>query len=345
MAFAFLDDKALSKRNSSVECFRMLSMFLVLIVHLNGLFVGFDPHEFNFYNGGQLILEVVSAICVNCFLVISGYYGIRFKWKSLWDLYLLLFFIKFPFFLLRCIHNQEFLLNDFFIAITPLTSKNYFINGYVLLLFFSPVLNSFIEKMGKNIWRYALGLICLEFWFDCIRENEVVGFAQGYTVLHFIVIYLLARAVFLNSESIERVTRWQWLGIWGMSTAINCILVYLKVPFSLSYTNPLIILGALSLFLFFAKIEKHNRLVNWMSKSTFAVYVIHLTSPIATPYIELDNYCHEHNTYGVYLLCMFGMAIGMFVISILYDRIRCALTEKATNKVFNKIASISSLNK
>ena len=183
-----------------MECFRMLSMLLVLIVHLNGLFVGLDPHEPIFYNTGQMIIEAIAVICVNCFLVISGYYGIRFKWKSLWDLYVLLFFIKVPLFVVRCVYNHVFVWADLFEAITPLTSKNYFINAYVLLLFLAPVLNSFIDSVGKKVWKYAFLLLGIEFWFDCIRENDVVGFAQGYTVLHFIVIYFISRAVFFYLE-------------------------------------------------------------------------------------------------------------------------------------------------
>lgn len=333
-----LIDPNFAKRNSSVECFRMLSMFLVLIVHLNGIFVGLDPRELVFYNNGQLVIEAIAVICVNCFLVISGYYGIRFKWKSLWDLYLLLFFIKVPFFIVRCINNHELVLSDFFEAITPLTSKNYFINAYVLLLIFSPVLNTFIDKVGKEVWKYALLLFVIEFWFDCVRDNDVVGFAQGYTVLHFIVIYFIARSLYFHRVILEKYPRYLFLMIWVLSTAINCLMIKLKVLFSLSYTNPLVIVGALSLFLFFAKGEFHNKTVNWLAKSTFAVYIIHLTSPVATPYISLDLYCLNHFSYWMYLLCILGMATGMFIVSIGYDRIRCLLTEKMTDKLYSKIA-------
>lgn len=313
-------------------------MFLVLIVHLNGIFVGLDPRELVFYNNGQLIIEAIAVICVNCFLVISGYYGIRFKWKSLWDLYLLLFFIKVPFFIVRCVYNHEFVISEFFEAITPLTSKNYFINAYVLLLIFSPMLNSFIDKVGKDVWKYALLLLGIEFWFDCVRDNDVVGFSQGYTVLHFIVIYFIARSVYFNRDVLERYPRYYFLLIWVIATAINCLLIKMKVLFSLSYTNPLVIAGALSLFLFFAKGEFHNKTINWLAKSTFAVYVIHLTSPVATPFISMDLYCLNHFSYGIYLICILGMAVGMFVVSIGYDRIRCMLMEKMTDRFYNKIA-------
>lgn len=332
-------DSSFAKRNSSVECFRMLSMFLVLIVHLNGLFVGLDTHEPFFYNSGQLIIEAIAIICVNCFLVISGYYGIKFKWKSLWDLYILLFFIKFPFFVIRCIYNHAFIWSDFFEAITPLTSTNYFINAYVLLLVFSPVLNSFIETTGKSIWKYALFFLVIEFWFDCIRDNNVVGFAQGYTVLHFIVIYFVARAIFYNRDMILKYPRYTFLILWTVSIVVNCILIYNNVSFSLFYTNPLVIAGALCLFLFFVKGEFHNRTINWFAKSTFAVYVLHLTSPITTPLIRLDNYCLNHYSYSVYLVCLLLLATVMFVFSICYDRFRCMLTQRATDKLYSKLTS------
>ena len=62
------------ERNSSIELFRILATFLVLIVHWNGWFVGGMPgitrDTLSVFRGGQAIIESLSACCVNCFLLI-----------------------------------------------------------------------------------------------------------------------------------------------------------------------------------------------------------------------------------------------------------------------------------
>ena len=247
-----------SSRNSSVECFRMLSMFLVLVVHLNGIFAALDPHELNFYNQGQIVIEAIAVICVNCFLIISGYYGIKFKWKSLWDLYLIIVSIRLPFFLIRCVYNKTFDFSELVFAITPLMSENFFVNAYFLLMFLSPVLNSFIDSGEGKIWKYAIAFYTVEFWFDCIRQNTVVGFSEGYTVLHFIVVYFLARALYLNKEALQRISNGIFIIIWLLSTGINILLMNMHIQWSLYYTNPFVLLSAFSLFILFSRKVFYN---------------------------------------------------------------------------------------
>lgn len=323
-----------SSRNSSVECFRMLSMFLVLVVHLNGIFAGLDPHELNFYNQGQIIIEAIAVICVNCFLIISGYYGLKFKWKSLWDLYLIVVSIRLPFFLIRCVYNKAFDFEELVFALTPLTSENFFINAYFLLLILSPVLNSFINSKGKDIWKFAIALYFIEFWFDCIRHNAVVGFSEGYTVLHFIVVYFLARALYLNKDALQRISNDLLIIIWVLSTGINILLMNMHIQWSLYYTNPFVLLSAFSLFILFSRKVFHNPYINWIAKSSFAVYVVHLTSPVVTPFISLDRHFLNSYPYFEYVLLMLAMAVGVFVFSLAYDKCRLALTEKLTDKLF-----------
>lgn len=87
-------------RNSSVELYRIIATFLVLIVHFNGWFVDMPSTfaGFSVFNISQDIIESVSCICVNCFLVITGWYGLRFKWKHVWTIWSILVWIYVPFY-------------------------------------------------------------------------------------------------------------------------------------------------------------------------------------------------------------------------------------------------------
>lgn len=82
-------------QESSIELFRIISMLLVLIVHLNGWYLGdLDSNKvydrisgINFKELYRFIVESASVVCVNCFILISGYFSIRPNFKSLYRLF------------------------------------------------------------------------------------------------------------------------------------------------------------------------------------------------------------------------------------------------------------------
>lgn len=73
-------------RNSSIEVYRILATFSVLLAHFNGWFIGgiepFNVHSISTFAIGQLSIASICACCVNCFLLISGYFGINLRFYS-----------------------------------------------------------------------------------------------------------------------------------------------------------------------------------------------------------------------------------------------------------------------
>ena len=139
-------------RNSSVELFRILATFLVLIVHLNGWMAGglVDWNDANItfiHKLSQLIIQSLCVVCVNCFLIISGWYGLKLKFASIWKMWVMLFSIYVPFYLLSCIFGSaDFSILTFVKKSLAFPCESYFVQNYLMLMFISPVLNSFIEK-------------------------------------------------------------------------------------------------------------------------------------------------------------------------------------------------------
>lgn len=67
-----MDIKLEKQRNSSVEIFRILATFLVLIAHFTGWFVGGLKNPFDSTLGlsfriGQTVISALCVVCVNCF--------------------------------------------------------------------------------------------------------------------------------------------------------------------------------------------------------------------------------------------------------------------------------------
>ena len=73
-------------RDISIEVFRVLLMFGVCLCHT--IFVGAKNHVF----GLQEWLYGLASGAVDGFVFISGWYGIRLKWRRVLSLYAIAFF-------------------------------------------------------------------------------------------------------------------------------------------------------------------------------------------------------------------------------------------------------------
>lgn len=80
------------QRQSNIELLRIISMFLVLIVHSDFFSLGSPNMESfitkPFFSFSQLLFQAISIGCVNIFVLISGWFGIKPNLKG---------FIKFIF--------------------------------------------------------------------------------------------------------------------------------------------------------------------------------------------------------------------------------------------------------
>lgn len=76
------------KRLVNIELLRIIAMLLVLLNHST-----WNAHFFNIGMVHTDLLEAVGVlqvyglifVCVPCFVVISGYFGIHWKWKGLFN--------------------------------------------------------------------------------------------------------------------------------------------------------------------------------------------------------------------------------------------------------------------
>lgn len=333
------------ERNSSVEIFRIIATFLVLIVHFNGWFVGMPEKFIGIFTPftiGQTLIESLSCTCVNCFLIITGWYGLRIKWKHIWTIYSIVVFIYVPFYVVTAIYTHDFSIKRLIWEFFAIGKESYYVQSYLMLLFLSPILNSFVKKFGKSITPYILCFWGVEFFLDCICKNKCLGFGNGYELTHFVFMYLLGQCAFLNRNkllSFTNIGRNIVIYIGGMF--IISLMYFASVSWSFAYTNPLNIIMGFSLFLIFEKRTFHSRAINWISKSTLAVYIAHCTSPLCNMLRKLDNYILGNYSYGMYLFIISGIIVATFCFGILYDKIRILIMEPIGNGVCKKLDKLT----
>ena len=331
------------ERNSSVELYRIIATFAVLVFHFNGWLVGgmpkyFDVDHISPFRMSQAIIESCSCICVNMFIVISGYFGLRLKWQSVLRICLLLLSVHIPFYVAKCLFfDESFTLKEFVRRFLIISNGGYFIQCYLMLMFLSPVINSFIEKYGKTGIRWCVMFLFVEFWFDCVTHVEFFGFNHGFSVIHFVLVYMIARYLNMYQDVLLRKKLRFWVVSYLICSVVICLMYVLGVNYVWQYSNPMIVLSALCSFVPFLYRHYVNRWINWVAQSTLAVYIIHVTVPVYYLVVDYDMYILGRFDYFTYLIFALGGVILIFVMSIFYDKVRQIVTDPVYKFVYESV--------
>ena len=112
-------------------------MILVLGVHANFLSIGrpsFDEFETNPVSTGfRFFIQSPCIICVNVFVLISGWYGIKPKMEKLYDFLFQIFFFSIFIFIISAIVNPKQTLNlNGLIALFLLDKELWFVKAYLM---------------------------------------------------------------------------------------------------------------------------------------------------------------------------------------------------------------------
>lgn len=185
------------QRESNFELLRIISMFMILALHADFYSLG-EPGVEDFRcsplsASTRLLVEMMSIVSVNVFVMISGWFGIKSSIKGLAN------------FVFQCLF---FLVGIYAVALlfgsVPLSAKgialclgfchgsNWFIRAYLGLFILSPILNAFLERCTRRQLEYVL----ISFYtFQTIYGfiGNVDFFCSGYSTFSFIGLYLLSR--------------------------------------------------------------------------------------------------------------------------------------------------------
>lgn len=273
-------------RQSNFELLRIFAMILVLVVHADFLPLGnpgYEDFETNPINAfTRTFIESLALVCVNVFVLISGWFGIKSSLKG------------FCSFIFQCIYFQFGLyIAAVLTGISPLKISgivdcfipNWFILAYIGLYLCAPIINKFIEKSSKKeIEIFLIGFYCLQTVYGFTGFAEF--FNQGCSPFSFIGLYILAK--YIKVYWADKLSSWG-LAIYLLCAILNSAGFYIKslLPrfFDLtSYINPLVILGSVGLLLFFNGLNlKFNKTINWIAKSAFAAFLLHFNTNIFLP--------------------------------------------------------------
>lgn len=308
-------------------------MFFILIVHAAGASLGLPEQLYsedltNVSLMSKMTVESISIIGVNCFVLISGFYGIRFKIKSLLKFcfmclfYLfgiaLLFFIVFP---------NKYDISDLTksLVIFPLNDL-WFIPAYIGLYVCAPIINIIIDNLSKAATgAIALIVILTNIVFGWLMKYEFNPY--GYTVSQMIMLYIIGRAIAVFDLR-RYISLPATVSAYIMSTAIILFSsMYMTSRDAFSYNSPFVIMASVFFFIIFTHISLRNRKINTIASSAFAVYLIHKCPQIWFGYASIVRYLSSNPGY-----IPFAVSVTLFITAIFFI---CIAIDKLT---FSRIA-------
>ena len=323
-----------SQRQSNIELCRLVSILLVIIVHTTHQTLGTDV------TFGVHLLAGFTLIGVNVFILITGYFSANPKRISIANLaFICLFWMIVRIGCKYCLHQGLDYKDLFFV-----TRSNWFIPCYIALLFFTPVLNAFCNSSSKRtLVGVVVSLLILELWFDWLPPNPVIklGSHNGYSVLSFLILYLLARTIRLYGlpNWFKKISPLVYI----VCSVLSALLIQMSVagghPWAVTmfraYNSPIIILSSVAFLVMFERMKIQSKFINHIAKSTLACLLGQMA--ISSLYSRQFKFLYENYSgwkiIGFWLLAI----VVVFVGSVLMDQLRLLLWKPINGWLITKL--------
>lgn len=338
-------------RQSNMELLRIIAMFLVLLVHADFFSLG-APSASDCVNAPvesslKVFFQAISIACVDIFVCLSGWFGIRPTIKGFSNFVFQCLFWLIGLYIFTLIIGTSTLSKEGLMGCFALTKLNWFIKAYILLYILAPVLNAFIEKASQKDFRNVLiAFFTFEFIYGWIFSGSTQHIQSGYSTISFIGLYLLARYVRLYQPRISLKSKSFYIA--SLCIAPICVTAaYITPPLLgiettilgslwISYISPYCIVFSMFMILFFSKIQIQSKLINWIAASSFSVFLIH-TNPNTLWHFK-DFFIDLYKTTGCfeYWLYTFVILILIFVTAIVIDQIRIIAWKYLWQKIESK---------
>lgn len=269
------------ERQSNFELLRILSMLMVLGVHIDGASLGL-PELSGYWESltardiWQISAESICIVGVNCFTMISGYFGIHLTFKNVGTYLFQCIFYSVGIYSLAMIVRPASCSWEGWAESWLILSHNdlWYVPAYFLLMLLSPIINAGLDKLNRHQTCYILvaltiyNIWCGWWWNGSFNPT-------GYTIMQLILIYVaggfIRRYVNINTS----VRTWLAFGYLMSSLAVAISAIYIPSPKAFAYNSPLVLLETVFLFLLFTTLRIQSLTINRMAKGAFAVYLIH----------------------------------------------------------------------
>ena len=336
------------ERESGVELLRILAACGVIVLHYN--YYGGAMSSAQGLNYGVLsLLESATAVSVNIFLLISGYFSCTRKSVSVAKVIRLLAQVigfQLATNILSGIHGHNIRLRSLLASLLPL---NYYVTFYLVLYLLSPYLHKLLGELSRSELKRLLLLLfgvfslyqCAVDVLERIAGRELMGMSpvalhggqSGYTVVNFLLVYCIGACLRL-SELPKRLYLHLCLGGYALCTLLVWLWSFADASVAWAYCNPILILEAVFLFLAALKIHFQSKIVNILAKSSFTCYLLNI--PLV---VRVGTEVAAAKSAPLMLIHLLVSVIGIYLLCWIVDIVYTAITCKAFAALEKKLPS------
>jgi len=337
------------QRDSTFELLRLLSMMMILALHANQQSIGEPTVAAAIANPLQMFtrqfFQQLCEVGVNVFVLISGWFGIHPKKKSLCNLLFQVLFYSVALFIVTYAFGQRLPILKT-IQLFWFGAGYWFVPAYIVLFALAPVLNSFIEHANQqSIRNFLIAFFSLELLYGWAFD-DFANYDGGYSAISFVGLYLLARYLRVYQPSVTKWSKQKVISVFFVICLLGAVITELSLLSGVSflaehmfgkmhiYSSPFVIIPSVMMVLLFAKISIQSKMINWLASSCFAIYLIHQHLMVRPYYCEAcANIFETYSGFAYWgLIILFLIAVGLGCI--LIDKIRVASWKIIEKKVF-----------
>ncbi|MCB9202152.1 MAG: acyltransferase [Flavobacteriales bacterium] len=323
-------------RDSNIELLRIVSMLIIVIYHF--ILHSIAPNNPNLYYITRP-LSTVLHIGVICFVLISGYWGIKFSLKGFVKLFLYCSFYSILIYAVGVILNPDlFSVRN---VITSLILKQWwFIPVYLSLFLLAPIINIPLKNKNRQTKIvFILILLIISFGFG----QYVPSLSDGKNPLNFVLIYYIGN--FLRTEvnvNIKKI-----LLVYMLCTIILFVAMLLSdlyipmvgellVRFFYPYNSIGLIINSILFFLIFTQLKFNSKYVNWFASSALAVYLVHENDYLSS---YLYDFVHQLQSYVespiLFILSVVILAMIVYCIIAIIDKLLSPIFQFMINQIID----------
>lgn len=346
-----MNSKSINKRNASLDILRIVSMFLIIMIHFQGKTGWLRASDAVGLNSDWWLRWWILSFCnisVNCYVMLSGYFLInsKFRLSKVITLWLKVFFWSvFIWGICVFVFKDDVGIRQSLSAFLPISTYEYwFITNYIALYLFSPFINKLLLCLTRNQHRSLIIVSVVLFSIWTTIFGDVFNGHDGCNLLWFCTLYSIAAYIRLYGNDMVSKSKYIYLvtpfAVSVLYILIRYVCILLDHPGTserfLPYASITCLIASYSFFRYFTLINVHpvkpiSAIISFLSTTSLGVYLIH-EHPLARPYLWsfVEDYIDGSSQYYIYYF-------SEMIITCLLIYMVCSLAEYLRIVMFTRV--------
>ncbi len=318
----------IKNRQTNFELLRIVAILMIITLHYLSNLVGgpldiLKRGDTNYYIGN--LFKSLSIVSVNLFIIMMGYFSVnqkKVKISKAIRLAMLGYFYGGIIYIISIfLGKSSFSLGELLQRINPfLRGEYWFIITYIILYLLSPYINILLNNINKKM--HISLIVVMGFFFQIWPSffKHAPNNDKGYGIISFFILYIIGSYIkryYKINKSI-----WIYLSVYIACTSITFIFSILNTYIYAWALNFIFnVIGSISLFLAFCKININSSFIKYLATFTFPIYLLHFNELLLgymKPILKIENFYYSKN----FVINMIISVVVLYCVSFMFEFIR-----------------------